>query len=181
MKKAITIIMYLLAVLCILFSVIGLYQGISFLSVLFFLPDSVWYEIKSVGIHSSSSVIHTQSVLQCFLDIIFGIIQFFGFIGVLQKKKWGLYCVQVVLITSFIDLILTMIDYYSVIQPMMKQQGGNVHLLIGGNQWKFIRGFVLEIILLVFFFLPIVKSLFEKQPPISSEPVPSFPPPASVG
>ncbi len=159
MKKTVSIILNILSLLSMFFSILWTFV----MSLLLF--RCLLYPVKfSVQKDSLTNGIFYRFVAAYPISFcLIGIIAFLGQLvvsfGVLKRFKWGLYGVRIIL---FLFLIADIIYDYSNLTY--------IDINIG-----------LIVFLLIFFYLPIVKSLFEKQPPIPSEPTPSFPPPASAG
>ena len=89
------------------------------------------------------------------LEIIAFLCLLVGSIGVLKKLKWGLILVRAFFIIDFYG------EIYKTFDNLYSGRNYNEYLIVLPFVW-----IVLDVLLIVFFFLPIVKSLFENQPPI---------------
>ena len=173
MKKTVTIILYLLAVVSIVYCVMMIFNVTPILSSTFFNPGTILDEIKSGSAFSFSTFTFTENTLLTFLATASDILLLVGSIAVLQKKLWGLYCVRVFFIISFIWQVIFTVYYFFMVQATVIPKGDGSYLVKVISTRFLITLVILELIVLIFFFLPSVRNLFEKEPPIPSEPIPN--------
>lgn len=180
MKKAIPLILNILSLMYIVY-------GIKFLYTLFLLLYQWVFHSETVfelnSIYSDAffyRFVNAHHIFFILLAILVILCLLMGFIGVLKRLKWGLQLVRPGLILVLIYQVIFSFYLLNAQEQFLIRN----HLNEDSYMVMLITALVILILLnvftLVFFFLPIVRNLFEKQTPISPEPTPSLPPTLSA-